>query len=179
MPFALLAGLALVSAQAPDAGARPTSFIAPLVRQDDSLDAGGRRGSALIGPGAPADGGVDALLGTRAGPLPDHLDARTVVQGSLSKEEIRAAIQKRSSDVRRCYENALQRDGPSTEGKVKVAFTIGVDGKVTEASVVEASPQFSEPFKTCVVAAMKKLTTSPPLGGGIVKVVYPFIFKPG
>jgi TonB family protein len=142
-------------------------------------DGGVSHVSSLLGPVASADGGsvsVASIFGP--GELPfDGVDLRTAAK--LSKEEIREAIRKRTPAVRRCYEQALQRDRPDASGSLTVSFTIGPAGTVTHAEVREASLTFSPTFTRCVVDAIKPLTTGPPRGGGEVKVNFPFTFTPG
>lgn len=97
--------------------------------------------------------------------------------GSLSKEEIRQAIDGQHATVVACYEAALARDGQNTQGAMRIKFTIGSDGTVTEASVADPHPTHTLTFQQCVLDAMRKVKSKPPRGGGPVKVVYPFRFK--
>jgi outer membrane biosynthesis protein TonB len=64
-----------------------------------------------------------------------------------SKSEVGKIIARKNSAVQRCYEQAL-RDDPSTGGKVRVTFTVGTAGTVTDVSVSGASGSFSDCIKS-------------------------------
>lgn len=63
------------------------------------------------------------------------------------KTEVARVIQRKNSAVQRCYEQAL-RDNPEEGGKVKVTFTVGTAGTITDVSVSGASGSFSDCIKT-------------------------------
>ncbi|MBL8918564.1 MAG: TonB family protein [Myxococcaceae bacterium] len=150
------------------------ALVAVLLAQTDG---GVAAIGSLFGAAARAsDGGAPSPF-ARPRDLPFEVDLRA--QAKLTKEEIRAAIQKRTPAVRRCYEQALVRDRPDSSGSLTVGFTIGPAGTVTSAEIRDASPTFSPAFTQCVLDAMKTITTAPPRGGGEVKVRYPFTFKQG
>ena len=60
-----------------------------------------------------------------------------------SKGEVGKVVSRKNSAVQRCYEEAL-RDNPDEGGKVKVTFTVGTEGTVTDVSVSGASGKFSD-----------------------------------
>jgi len=63
------------------------------------------------------------------------------------KADVAKVIARKNSAVQRCYEMAL-RDNPDEGGKVKVAFTVGTAGTVTDVSVSGASGGFAECIKS-------------------------------
>ena len=63
-----------------------------------------------------------------------------------NKAEVGKVVSRKNSAVQRCYEEAL-RDNPDEGGKVKVTFTVGTEGTVTDVSVSGASGKFSDCIK--------------------------------
>lgn len=64
-----------------------------------------------------------------------------------NKAEVGKIVSRKNSAVQRCYEEAL-RDNPDEGGKVKVTFTVGTEGTVTDVSVSGASGKFSDCIKS-------------------------------
>ena len=60
-----------------------------------------------------------------------------------SKGEVSKVVARKNSAVQRCYEEAL-RDSPDEGGKVKVTFTVGTEGTVTDVSISGASGKFGD-----------------------------------
>ncbi len=60
-----------------------------------------------------------------------------------SKGEVSKVVARKNSAVQRCYEEAL-RDNPDEGGKVKVTFTVGTEGTVTDVSISGASGKFGD-----------------------------------
>ena len=80
------------------------------------------------------------------------------------------------NQIRHCYEQLLQRS-PSAAGKVKVAFTVGPDGRVTTANVADSS--ISDSVLTgCIAGQVQRWKFPQPRGGAPVNVSYPFVFNP-
>ncbi len=63
-----------------------------------------------------------------------------------SRGEVAKVISRKNSAVQQCYERAL-RDNPDEGGKVKVSFTVGTAGTVTDVSVSGASGGFADCIK--------------------------------
>ena len=59
-----------------------------------------------------------------------------------------------------------------------IKFTIAADGTVSGASV-KSSTLGNETVERCITARFDRMEFSPPAGGGIVIVSYPFLFSPG
>ena len=62
------------------------------------------------------------------------------------KSDIAKVIARKNSAVQQCYEKAL-RDDPEVGGKVKVSFTVGTAGTVTDVNVSGASGVFADCIK--------------------------------
>ncbi len=107
---------------------------------------------------------------------PHALAAEPIIGlGTLPKEKIREVIAAHRSEIRSCYEAALS-SAPNLAGKISVKFLISRDGLVTRVDVV-ANTAGSQPLETCVASRVQTWVFPPPLGGGIVWVTYPFIFR--
>lgn len=63
-----------------------------------------------------------------------------------NKAEVGKVVSRKNSAVQRCYEEAL-RDNPDEGGKVKVTFTVGTEGTITDVSVSGASGKFADCIK--------------------------------
>lgn len=101
---------------------------------------------------------------------------KTVVGGEgLPREVVAKVIARHLSEVRYCYESALQR-APHLAGKVAVLFTIDPSGAVSQADVAESSLG-SEQVEACVLSRVRRWRFPEPRGGGVVSVSYPWVFK--
>jgi hypothetical protein len=96
--------------------------------------------------------------------------------GSLDKELIRQVIRRNINEIRYCYERQLAAD-PTLAGQISVRFVISGDGTVSESTVARATTNDPE-FEACVAGRVATWLFPKPVGGGIVIVTYPFIFKP-
>jgi len=98
--------------------------------------------------------------------------------GPLPRAVIRRIIASHTSEVQRCYEQPLVKQ-PALAERVVVKFTITGEGKVSAAHV-SASTLRNPAVGKCLVRRIMKWVFPRPLGGGIVKVSYPFVFsQPG
>ena len=73
-----------------------------------------------------------------------------------SKGDIAKKIASRAAAVKACYEAAL-RDNPDVSGKVKVSFTVGTAGTITDVSVSGADGG----FKDCIEGKFKSIRGLP------------------
>ena len=109
-------------------------------------------------------------------PAAEASDGPKVGMGSLPKEAIARAVRDASGQVRLCYERELTRT-PTLEGKVTVEFVIGANGQVSSAKDASADPFPSAKVTECLLGVVRKLKFPRPVGGGVVTVRYPFVFK--
>lgn len=137
----------------------------------NSLGIGGL-GTHGHGRGTGGYGNID--LGGRGKGTTRIVPGKTIIQGSLSKEEIGRVIRRNLARFKYCYEKQLNAN-PNLAGKVSVYFTIAPTGDVASASVRETSMN-DESVEACVVKVMTSLKFPKPRGGGIVVVTYPFVF---
>lgn len=98
----------------------------------------------------------------------------SAVSGSLDPQEIRRVIKAHMHSIKYCYEKALKAD-PAMQGKVGVAFTIGVDGKVSSAKATTTG--ISAEVGACIEKEFLTFEFAKP-SGGPVNVSYPFTFSP-
>jgi hypothetical protein len=156
-------------------------------------DAGGAGGLGTRGTGAGGGGnslGIGGLgrghgrggggygnidLGGRGKGRTRIVPGRTIIKGSLSKEEIARVIRRNFPRFKYCYEKQLNAN-PNLSGKISIYFTIAPTGSVASASVRETSMN-DKTVENCTADVMKSLKFPKPKGGGIVVVTYPFVFS--
>jgi hypothetical protein len=97
--------------------------------------------------------------------------------GSLDKEVIRQVIRHKISEIRSCYERALDRNH-SLLGRISVLFKIEPNGRIV-ASGIQSSTMNSDELEECVGHAVCNWEFPRPFGGGMVIVSYPFNFTSG
>ena len=162
------------------------------LRGSEMGDAGGAGGLGSRGTGAGGGGnslGIGGLgngtgrgtggygnidLGGRGKGTTRIVPGKTIIQGSLSKEEIGRVIRRNLARFKYCYEKELNAN-PNLNGKISGYFTIAPTGSVADASVRETSMN-DENVESCVTKVMRSLKFPQPRGGGIVVVTYPFVF---
>ncbi len=166
-----------------EAGAGETGDVVARTFGDTGGDGGdGKDGSPgiKIATGKAAGAGVQRVGGTGDGKgLIGNRDQKVVESGAKKapeekvninfspgsmegsgegKDEIKKMIARKNSAVQRCYEEAL-RDNPGEGGKVKVTFTVGTEGTVTDVSVSGASGKFAD----CIKAKFSSIRGLPDL----------------
>jgi len=96
------------------------------------------------------------------------------VQGSLSRGEVLAVINRAIGRIQRCYERALTTN-PSLAGQVTFAWTIQPSGSVS--GVSQTSSTLSNPaVSTCISGVIRGLRFPQPQGGPVT-VAFPFMFQ--
>ncbi len=119
-----------------------------------------------------------AEVGTPLKPMTREIRISTtepVVIGALPPELIREVIHRNRSQLRYCYEVALPRD-PTLAGKITAHFVIGEDGSVRLSEVAQTTMHDPQ-TEACVTSRIRTWQFPRPLGGGVVSVTYPFVFK--
>ncbi|MCB9535151.1 MAG: AgmX/PglI C-terminal domain-containing protein [Myxococcales bacterium] len=129
----------------------------------------GRRGPKRPG-GRP---GPEGTAGTKVPPV---TALPPVVEGALSKEDVRRTVARYRREIRYCYEKRLNVDR-DLNGKVSVKFVIGGTGDVLFARVFESTMPDPEVGR-CMEKRMMRWRFPKPAGGGTVTVRYPFLFRP-
>ena len=134
----------------------------------------GGAGTVGMGQGSGGYGTVD--LGGRKKDSVRIVPGQTTVVGGLAREVIARVIQEHQSEIKYCYEVQLNRN-PSLAGKVTVLFTIDGTGAVVDAQTAETTLNNADTEK-CMLAKIRRWKFPEPAGNGIVKVNFPWIFKP-
>ena len=138
---------------------------------------GGGYGSGIGGMGGGGGGGGSAKV---KGPKKSNLKQKPKLamdapkQGAFCKESnIRDVVQKRANALRNCYEQQLLAN-PELSGKIIVFWKIGLDGKVTDASI-KSTTMNNNRVEACLTQTVRRLRFDKP-DGGICVVEFPFIF---
>lgn len=95
-------------------------------------------------------------------------------QGDLAFELISQTLNDNIGGIKFCYELGLKRN-PALSGKVEVEFTIGEDGRVSDA-IVKSSTLKDKHVEDCILRKIRSLRFPKPSGGKIT-VKYPFVFE--
>ena len=94
-------------------------------------------------------------------------------QGSLELEVIRRIVARHRSEIRGCYQRALEHR-PDLEGRATARWTIAPSGGVQGASIdVERSDTHDAEVETCIAHAVSRWTF--PSSSGPTVVSYPFV----
>jgi biopolymer transport protein ExbD/outer membrane biosynthesis protein TonB len=117
-------------------------------------------------------GGRGGMRGRRA-QEPQVAIGNASATGDLDKNIIRRYIRRKLPHVRYCYEKQLIAK-PKLAGRVDIQFVIDAAGNVTSAAAKGMDPEVA----SCISTAIKSIQFPKPKGGGIVKVSYPFNFRP-
>jgi hypothetical protein len=94
--------------------------------------------------------------------------------GSLPADVIKRVIARAKPSITACYEKQLAKN-PKLAGTVKVSLVIGRSGEVSSVSTDGSS--LADPTVASCVARVIGTLKFPAPSGGIVKVVYPFVFR--
>ena len=101
---------------------------------------------------------------------------KSVMKGSLSREEIQRVVRAGFNDLKACYERSDALD-EGRSGKVVLNFIIAGDGTVGSAESIADTLGDAE-TTACLVGLARGWRFPKPKGGGQVFVTYPFVFSP-
>ena len=96
-----------------------------------------------------------------------------MVKGQLSKELIDREVRRHKAQIQFCYQKQLTR-APNLAGKVSLQWIIAMDGSVKSAKV-KSSTLGNDDAESCLVRALQNWKFPKP-EGGVVEVIYPFLF---
>lgn len=99
----------------------------------------------------------------------------TTVKGGLDKDVIIHVIRKGESQIRSCYDSALQQH-PKLNGKIAAAWEIDANGRVSTVTISEDTME-APAVGACITTAIKTWVFPKPAGGGVANVSFPWIFK--
>ncbi len=105
------------------------------------------------------------------------MPGETVVLGSMDPDTIRRILLEHLPQFRYCYQRELEKTGAEASGAIKLNFTIGASGHVSNAGV-DGSSSLPTDVKKCVVGVLKGIVFPEPMGGGTVEVKQPMNFYP-
>lgn len=137
----------------------------------------GGSGGVMVGSGGGGSGGLGGLVGKRR-------QQRATVQalppqitgGQTSRMDIFGITNRRLSAARYCYERQLDKD-PNLKGSIRLRFTIGAQGRVTQIQVLDNSVQST--VGACLLRVVERTRfTAPANGQPEVEVEQQWIFKP-
>ena len=131
---------------------------------------------ALRGQGGVSLKAFNSLKGSKFTGTTNMSESNTVVVGSLTKEQIWSVVEKHFSEIQNCYEVALQGD-KSLSGKVVLNWVIDANGRVKSVNTKETTLR-NVYAESCMRNRIRYWLFPKPRGGGIVRVVFPFVFKP-
>ncbi|MCC6334602.1 MAG: AgmX/PglI C-terminal domain-containing protein [Myxococcales bacterium] len=172
-------------------GAGLDEALANLGPSAPSADASGLAGlgSRGTGPGASTRGlgigGTGTVGGLPGLGLPElkaghknvtvicELPSGTFTDG-LSRDEVLRVVQRHQSEIRFCFESALQKQ-PSLSGKVSARWVIAPSGDVEAAEISEASLDSAD-AQACMLSRIRRWRF-PTHGGDQVVVNFPWLFS--
>lgn len=105
------------------------------------------------------------------------IPSETVVLGSMDPDIIRRILLEHLPQFRYCYQKELERSGQEASGVIKLNFTIGASGHVSQAGVAGDSGLPTD-VRKCVVGVLRGIVFPEPMGGGTVEVKQPMNFYP-
>lgn len=141
------------------------------------LGAGGQfaaAGTGIKGLEKTSSGGVGVNMKKRARNTRLYL-GNPDISGHLDKEIVRRYIHRHMDQIRWCYQQEVQKN-PKLEGDVKMSFVITPSGRVIRVKVAETTLRNTN-VEQCMVERIGTWQFPAPKGGGLVKVVYPFILR--
>ncbi len=97
-------------------------------------------------------------------------------QGFCKKSDIVRIVKMRAGAIRACYERRLQLH-PKLKGKLTVRWTIGLDGRVKQVTVMKSTLS-DRAVGQCVLRIIRHLRFRKP-EGGICVIKWPFVFTQG
>lgn len=129
-------------------------------------------GGQVTGVPDNANRGPDGKYHVGKPPPPSVSIGQADANGALDKAIIRRYVKRNINKIQYCYEKTLLSK-PGLSGTVKVSFTIGADGHVTNSAGSGVDPEVAD----CVAQVIKDIEFPKPKNGGTVEVNYPFVFS--
>ena len=96
----------------------------------------------------------------------------------IDREGVKEVVENNTSDIRDCYELALQKDD-SLNGKITMAWEITSGGNARNITVKSGDEALrkSEPLTTCMIKKIRLWNFPKAPEGQISDVIYPFILN--
>ncbi|HZS41317.1 MAG TPA: AgmX/PglI C-terminal domain-containing protein, partial [Polyangia bacterium] len=136
----------------------------------------GTIGKGAGGSSAMSGFGAQHVLTAHAARAPEVLIGEARVLGSLDKSIIRRVVRRRLNAIRFCYEKEAQKHA-SLAGRIELRLFIDSStGRVT-ASGIQSTTMDNAEVENCVAEEAAKWEFPIAVGGGMVQVSYPLVFK--
>jgi outer membrane biosynthesis protein TonB len=103
------------------------------------------------------------------------LENEASVRGPLDRVAVMDRARQARGDLMGCYDREVQRY-PTLAGRLVVQFSIGPDGDVREAGVLQ-STVVDDPLAACVIGNVRSWRFPPPADRGTVLVLLPIAFN--
>lgn len=135
-----------------------------------------------LGRGYVGDGVGEGISGPgRLGQKGEHaisiISENVQVLSGLPKDVINAVVQRHRSEIRACYDAALQRN-PNLRGKITIAFSIQPNGIVSSSSVKESTIG-DRGLESCIISRVRTWVFPKPEAPVVTEVsAYPFYLNP-
>lgn len=98
----------------------------------------------------------------------------TLVQTGLSKDIVRMVVRAHQREVRKCYEETLNKR-PDVTGRMTIRWVVAADGTVIESSVDQSD--VPDEIGVCVAHASRRWRFPSFGSGGVVVIRYPFLLR--
>lgn len=92
----------------------------------------------------------------------------------LTSPEIERVVRRHHRGIRHCYERQLSAES-TLSGRVTAQWTIGLDGRVAQATIAEDTLRSAE-VSDCILAEIRRMRF-PEARGAMAVVAYPFTFR--
>jgi len=130
-----------------------------------------------------AKGKLDASTGTtglakKKSIYTAGMPGKTVVRGGMDPDIIKRILRDHIPQFRFCYQSALDDSTKHFQGVVKLNFTIGASGHVSEAGASDVSGAMPASVRNCARNVLLGIKFPEPKGGGRVGVNQPISFHP-
>ncbi len=127
------------------------------------------------GGGAKGPGLADFGTGRSGVAVSASIDEEEVyITGNIPKEVIAKIMRDNQGAIQFCYQRQVQVQ-PDLRGKIVTDFIIGLEGRVTS-SKIKQTTMMSKPVEDCISNVIRRIQFPKP-GGGVVEVVYPYLFR--
>ncbi len=166
MRVVLVVGLVCACTESRDSPPHTQAAVTPASTQDDTTPASPSASSIATWNVVPENK-----------PPPGYCAGNgdcTWVSGRLPPETVKRIVRLNDARFRTCYANGLHKD-PTLAGRVAVKFVIDRAGEVHTAELDSTTTLAAGEVTACIIEGIKQLAFPQP-EGGMVTVVYPFVF---
>jgi hypothetical protein len=102
--------------------------------------------------------------------------ADTNISGGLEREAVRKVIFSHKSEIKRCFEDALESNPNAQQGRIRYQWKIEPSGRVSAIEIKESDLKDSE-VATCVSKIVLDMRFPEASNGLPTQIIFPFVFK--